>query len=80
MNQPNLKDHVNENINKLIKNYSDEIRNRFLGNSLALEVMICLIMIVLLIVESIKMYQKSYNKIDEYLEEKNKKIYELTQN
>lgn len=47
------------NIANIIADYDRQL-NRFYPNSMALEVLFCLIMISLLIIEIIKFYKKTY--------------------
>jgi ABC-type multidrug transport system permease subunit len=44
----------------LITSYNSQLSGRFYSNSMALEVLVCLILILLLVVEVIKLVKKAY--------------------
>lgn len=51
---------MNTTQQQLIASYSNQLANRFYPNSMALEVLICLLLIVVLVVEIVKFAKKSY--------------------
>ena len=51
---------------QLILSYNNQLSSRFHSNSMALEVLICLIFILFLVVEIIKIVKKTYEWQTEY--------------
>lgn len=45
---------------QLISSYSDQLNSRFHSNSIALEVLICLVFILILVIEIVKFGKKTY--------------------
>jgi len=51
---------------QLILSYNNQLSSRFHSNSMALEVLICLLLILFLVVEVIKFIKKTYEWQTEY--------------
>ena len=49
-----------------IDNYKSQLNNRFYSNSISLEVLVCLVLIFILVIEVVKFFKKTYEWQTEY--------------
>lgn len=49
-----------------ISNYKSQLNNRFYSNSISLEVLVCLVLIFILVIEIVKFFKKTYEWQTEY--------------
>lgn len=53
------------NINTILTQYTSNLKQRFYANSLAIEVLICLIFLFMLVIECLKLYRHTYEYTDD---------------
>lgn len=49
-----------------ITNYKNQLNNRFYSNSISLEVLVCLVLVFILVIEIVKFFKKTYEWQTEY--------------